>query len=127
MHQPLVEIKKPCHEILDARRPGEKDRFCSSCQTVVIDFTTKTPEEIRSYFLTHKHEVICGNFKSEDVKTDSTADRLMTFLHSRKMKFLALVIFGILVITGCKTRKHGSTYGGPRLLDGHNPSIENLN
>lgn len=126
MQQPIVEIKKPCHEILENRKPGEPGNYCKSCQTLVIDFTNKTPEEIALYFIQHKQDKTCGIFNRNDVST-GLADRVVSFFHTRKLRFVALFIMGLLIVTGCRTRKtRNATYGSPRFLDKNNPSIENL-
>ena len=66
-----VEIKKPCHENWEAMIPNEKGRFCNNCQTTVIDFTNKTPEEIISTLSTTSNQHTCGHFNRWDVKTDN--------------------------------------------------------
>lgn len=126
MYQPIVEIKTPCHENLNKMAPGEKGRFCNACATTVIDFTNKTPEEITAYFMDHKQEKKCGIFNRNDVSTGYT-DRALSFFHKGRLRFLALFIISLLVLTGCRTRKSKSlTYGTPRLMDKKNPSKENL-
>lgn len=123
----FVEIKKPCHETLEAKKPGEKGNYCKSCQTLVIDFTGMTPEEIAAYFSDGKNQSVCGTYNRTDVKTDDAFYNFISLLHAKKMKFLALLIVGILVLTGCKSRKNISyTAQGSRILDEHKPSIENL-
>lgn len=127
MRQPIVEIKTPCYENLDAKKPGEQGNYCKSCQTLVIDFTQMTPEEISAYFSDKKNQSVCGTYNRADVKTDDAFYNVISLLHAKKMRFLAFLIVGILVLTGCKTKKQmGSTTSGSRILDEHKPSIENL-
>ena len=123
----IISIPEPCHEDWNKMQPDEKGKFCSVCQTSVIDFTNKTTDEIALYFQVHIGEKKCGIFKSCDVKTDNKIDNLITFLYSKKLKFIAVFITGLLILTGCKTKKHtGTTYGGPRFLDKKTNSIESV-
>lgn len=128
MYKAIVEIKKPCRENLEAMPDNDKGKFCGSCQTTVIDFTQMSPDEISAYFLNHKNEHICGTFDRNDVKTDSRIDHLLAWLHSRKLKFAAVFILGILLLSGCRSRRGGTrTAGTPvKMLDEKTQSIENL-
>lgn len=127
MTKPIIEIKKPCEVNLHSMPLDSKGRFCSVCQTTVIDFTQKSTHEIASYFQTYKSEKVCGIFKSEIVMTDNNFDNLISYLHSKKLRFVAVLITGVLILTGCKTKKHtGTTYGGPRFLDEKMNPIENV-
>ncbi|MES2131254.1 MAG: hypothetical protein V4506_02835 [Bacteroidota bacterium] len=105
MSHTIVEIKKPCQITSEHMTPHKKGSFCRACQTAVVDFTNKTPEEISAYFMKHKDEAVCGTFNRMDVKTDSKTDKLISFFYSRKLKFAAIFILGILVLAGCRTRR----------------------
>ena len=126
MQKAIIEIKKPCRVNLNSMTPDEKGRFCSVCETSVIDFTQKSTEEITSYFQTYKSEKTCGIFKSEIVKTDNKLDGFIWYLYHKKLKFVAVLLTSLLIITGCKTKKHVTSYGTPRLLDEKINSIENV-
>ncbi|MFY7839164.1 MAG: hypothetical protein ACOVP7_02760, partial [Lacibacter sp.] len=45
-----INIAEPCHENWNKMSPVEQGRFCGSCQKNVIDFTTKSDEEIITFF-----------------------------------------------------------------------------
>ncbi len=127
MHQPPVEIKKPCYEVPEKRKSGEQGHYCKSCQTLVIDFTGMTPEEISAFFSDKKNQSVCGTYNRTDVKTDDAFYNFISWLHAKKLRFLALLIVGILVLTGCKTKQQmGTRTSGSRILDEHKPSVENL-
>ena len=126
MQKAIVEIKKPCLVNLDLMNSDEKGKFCTVCQTSVIDFTNKSSDDIALYFQTYKNEKICGKFDSRIVKTDNKLDSFVLFLYFKKLKFVAVIITGILIITGCKTKKHTSSYGTPRFLDEKPQVIESL-
>lgn len=91
-----IVIDNPCHENWDAMTPNEKGAFCLSCQKTVIDFSVKTIEEIKSFFVElPKTESVCGRFKEEQLEE-------MTFEHFfnqfRGWKFFqkaAVVVFFI--------------------------------
>ena len=123
---PIIEIKKPCHENLNNMAPNSEGRFCGTCQTSVIDFTDKSPNEISDFFKNNKREKLCGIFNSEVVKTESIIDNFIYYLFSKKIKFLALFIVSILIVSGCKTKKQGKSYGTSRILDKKNESIESI-
>ncbi len=125
--RPVVEIRKPCYETLEAKNPGEQGHYCRSCQTLVIDFTGMTPEEISAYFSDKKNQSLCGTYNRTDVKTDDAFYNFISLLHAKKMRFLAFFIGGILVLTGCKTKQQmGPRTSGSRILDENKQSIEHL-
>ncbi|MES2761231.1 MAG: hypothetical protein V4677_03450 [Bacteroidota bacterium] len=127
MQNALVEIKKPCKVDLNTMTPDANGRFCNVCQTSVIDFTNKTPDEIALYFQMHAGKKNCGIFKTSDIKTGNRLDNFISFLHSNQLKFVAVVVTGLLVLTGCKTKKHTTSgYGATRFLDEKTNSIENV-
>ncbi len=113
MQKEIIEIKEPCRVNLDSVLPDENGRFCSVCQKSVIDFTTKSPEEIASYLQKNSAQKPCGTFNSWDVKSERKVDRLIIFLQQNRLKFLAVFIIGLMTITGCRTRTGGApTYAG---------------
>lgn len=123
-----IEIKQPCFVNLDAVVPDEKGKFCSVCQTTVVDFTKMAPVEIESYFNRNKHKNSCGTFHSWDVKSERKIDQFITFLQSKKLRFLAVFVIGVLILTGCRVRTRGIVSHGqnPRILNENPSSIESL-
>lgn len=57
-----IQIPNPCSEDWESMLPQEKGRFCSACSKCVIDFTRKTPPEIRQILEERKNEETCGRF-----------------------------------------------------------------
>jgi hypothetical protein len=116
-----VEIKKPCYENWEAMKPDEKGRFCDSCQTTVIDFTTKTPEEISIFLNQNSNQPICGNYNSWNVKSNNKLDNLIWKLNTKGFRYAALFIIGLMVLIGCRTRRTLGAIAGasqsPRTLD----------
>ena len=63
-----IVIDNPCHENWDAMTPNEKGAFCLACQKTVIDFSVRTVEEIKNFFVQlPKTESVCGRFKEEQL------------------------------------------------------------
>ena len=124
MHQPLVEIRKPCHERLDAGKPGEQGNYCKSCRITVIDFTDKTPEEISDYLT--NHEVPCGTFNRKDVSSGGFSQKLIALLHARRLKFAALVLTSLILMLSCRVRRGKVVQGNIGWKAKSAPTIEHL-
>jgi hypothetical protein len=93
-----IVIDNPCHENWDAMTPNEKGAFCLSCQKTVIDFSVKTVEEIRNFFVElPKTESVCGRFNEEQLEEISfehffTQFKKWKYFH--KAAVIAFFIFG---------------------------------
>lgn len=109
-----VEIKQPCFVNLDSVVPDDKGKFCSVCQTTVVDFTKMSPVEIESYFKHNQHKKSCGTFNSWNVKSESKTDRLILFLQNKKLKMLAFFTIGLLILSGCRVRTRGKIAMAPQ-------------
>jgi hypothetical protein len=115
MRKTQVIINNPCSQSWDNMVPDAKGRFCDLCQLSVIDFSTKTPEEIRTYLSCHSGERVCGRFKSSNVVAGRP---FYGSLVSKVAGYASILMLGLLIITGCKTRKHTKyTTGAPRWTD----------
>ncbi len=58
-----IQIPKPCHEDWGKMHPEEKGRHCSVCNTTVVDFSSKTDNEILDALKVAKGKT-CGRFLS---------------------------------------------------------------
>ena len=103
--KPYIEIKNPCNENWNNMKPNQDGRFCLSCQKTVIDFTNKSPDEISAILKIHTKEAPCGNINIWDVKTNNRLDDFVWKLNMKGFRYLAIVLFSLLLITGCRTRK----------------------
>jgi len=63
-----VNIPEPCHEDWNKMTPKEQGRHCASCNKTVIDFTTKTDEQIIKTFETEGK--LCGRFKTQQLNRE---------------------------------------------------------
>ncbi len=99
-----ISINNPCHENWDAMSPNEKGAFCSSCQKTVVDFSKKTIEQIKDFFVEiPKTESVCGRFE-EDQLTDMTFDHFhKSFTKWHYFQKAAVVMFFVfgLSLFGC--------------------------
>lgn len=66
MKNTVVTIPQPCHENWNVMLPEEQGRFCRSCEKIVVDFTNKTPVEIRETLMQNTGKV-CGRVKKTDL------------------------------------------------------------
>lgn len=93
-----IVIDNPCHENWDAMTPNEKGAFCLSCQKNVIDFSTRTIEEIKSFFTDlPKNESVCGRFNSEQldkINFESFFKQFKKWNYFRKVAVITFFVFG---------------------------------
>ena len=75
MKQPelIVQIPEPCHENWNKMSPTEKGKFCQVCTKEVVDFTSKSDEELIKHFTTNGN--LCGRFHASQLNRKLIADR----------------------------------------------------
>jgi CarboxypepD_reg-like domain/Secretion system C-terminal sorting domain len=64
--QLMITIPEPCHEDWNKMTPVEQGRFCNSCQKSVIDFASKTDNEVVDFFKNYNGNV-CGSFTDDQL------------------------------------------------------------
>jgi hypothetical protein len=64
-----LSIPEPCHENWEAMTPGEKGRFCGSCQKTVVDFSGMSDRQIAEFFKKPAGSV-CGRFYNDQLDRD---------------------------------------------------------
>lgn len=62
-----ITIPKPCHEDWNKMTPNEQGSFCGKCCKTVIDFTNKSPEEIKNTLLAEREKKVCGRFTTNQL------------------------------------------------------------
>ena len=62
-----ISIPELCHEDWNKMTPNEKGSFCSKCCKTVVDFTQKSPEEIKSILIQNSGKKVCGRFMSDQL------------------------------------------------------------
>ncbi|HRO77001.1 MAG TPA: energy transducer TonB [Crocinitomicaceae bacterium] len=102
-----LEIKNPCSENWETMKIGLNSRFCDSCQKNVIDFTTKSREEILEYLLTRQNERVCGRIYRSQLDFSNT-DFLVTIQalaekHKNTNLSFYLLTVGTMILASCNT------------------------
>ncbi len=69
----ILNIAEPCQENWNKMSPTEKGKFCKACTKEVIDFTTKSDEEIIKHVATHGNA--CGRFYASQLDRKLIANR----------------------------------------------------
>lgn len=59
-----LAVADPCSQDWDAMHSREGGRHCDSCKKTITDFTSKSNEEIQSFFLQRNMEPVCGRFNT---------------------------------------------------------------
>jgi hypothetical protein len=68
MQQLQVSIPKPCHEDWNKMSQEEQGRFCDKCCKTVVDFSSKSPEEVQQILQSRLHEKLCGRFRTDQLR-----------------------------------------------------------
>jgi hypothetical protein len=105
-----IRIQAPCSADWNKMSEQNNGRFCESCQTLVVDFSTKSLDEIQNYFKEYSNQKVCGNYHIRHTSESPKWMNILTFfeyflnkIKLRKFAFIMLTI--VLFIAGC-TRKH---------------------
>ncbi|MCD6066643.1 MAG: hypothetical protein K0S33_1469 [Bacteroidetes bacterium] len=91
-----IAINKPCHEDWEKMTPNEQGVFCTVCTKNVIDFTSKTLDEIKSFFSKPMDGRVCARFKEEQLDTlnvDSFVERFIGMRLTRKIAMIVALAF----------------------------------
>ncbi|WP_345058675.1 hypothetical protein [Hymenobacter glaciei] len=57
----MISIPKPCSENWDAMTPTTAGRYCSRCQTEVVDFTRMTDAEVMAFMTARQGQHVCAS------------------------------------------------------------------
>lgn len=82
-----ISIPEPCHEDWNKMTPKEKGRHCAACNKTVIDFTSKTDEQVIKTFEIENN--LCGRFKKQQL------NREMVLTRKDKNNYLSLAASGL--------------------------------
>ena len=63
-----IVLTNPCSENWNVMQVDSVGRFCDSCQKSVIDFTSKTDDEIKAFLKDKPGEQLCGRFYVHQVE-----------------------------------------------------------
>jgi hypothetical protein len=101
-----VSIPKPCHEDWNKMTPNEQGAFCKVCSKTVVDFTSKTTNEIKDFFRQHTGQKICGRFDQQQLKQPPvkiSGERKKWFA---RFALALYMVFGTMLFTSCGTEQH---------------------
>lgn len=98
-----VFIPEPCHENWKNMVATEKGKFCGTCKTEVVDFTTMNKAEIRNYFTNNCNTNFCGKYKVSQTSVAKSAS-IVT-----KLKYFALLTIGFILPQSCFMGKRAPT------------------
>ena len=94
-----ISIEKPCQENWGAMTPSEQGAFCGKCQIDVIDFSDKSPVEIKLILQENVGKHLCGRFKTtqlDDINFDySQWENQSNTTFQSKFVYALLLCFGM--------------------------------
>lgn len=97
-------VPKPCHEKWENMLPEEKDRFCTSCQTKVYDFSQSADHEIQEIYEREKGNV-CGMLAGAPRPSylQKTAANFYHFTrqHCARFSLFTAAASFLMVLSGC--------------------------
>lgn len=88
-----ISIKNPCHEKWESMTPNEQGAFCGKCVKTVIDFSTKSLEEIKNFFEAQHSEKVCGRFETQQLTSLSFDAFFYEFKGFNFTKRFAVVLY----------------------------------
>ncbi|MCB9223345.1 MAG: T9SS type A sorting domain-containing protein [Crocinitomicaceae bacterium] len=106
-----IHIPEPCHENWADFTPTQKGAFCHSCKIDVVDFSDKSPEQVKQILKENAGKHMCGRFKKsqlDELNEDFYAWENQS-VKSLQSKFLyaCLIVFGMSLFTSCNlNEKH---------------------
>jgi hypothetical protein len=109
-----IQIDNPCSENWHEMKPEEQGRLCDKCCKVVMDFTSKTTEEILNTLKSATGK-ICGRISSDKLRPVPVFSKPLR--RSKLFLFALLFAFGGMLFTSCARHKHTATQGDVRIYD----------
>lgn len=93
-----IVLTNPCSENWDSMQVDAIGRFCESCQKSVIDFRSKSDDEIKAFLKDKQGEKLCGRFyvhQVERIRIEVDPKLLISNIPSwQKFLVVFLVCFG---------------------------------
>ena len=83
-------INSPCNENWQKMKLSETGKFCSSCQTNVIDFTQYSDEQLIDFFK-NTPKGFCGRFKAEQLNRTYLIEKPTTWILANYWKGLTSI------------------------------------
>ena len=100
-----ISIPEPCHENWADFTPTQKGAFCGSCQIDVVDFSNKTPDEVKAILKENAGKHMCGRFRKsqlDELNHEFAAwEHQSTSSFQSKFLYACLIVFGMSLFTSC--------------------------
>jgi hypothetical protein len=93
-----ISIPEPCHEDWDKMTPDQTGRYCSSCAKGVVDFTSKSKEEIQAFFIQNQGKKVCGRLSKEQLNRFDI--RIPAAVLRQKRSFHHAFLLSLFVVMG---------------------------
>ena len=109
----IISIPNPCGEDWNQMTPSRRGAFCQKCQIDVIDFTSKSPSEIRKILKASMGQSLCGHIRPsqlQQLNEDFYAWRDQSE-KSLQFRFLmaCMLVFGMSLFSGCQSGNDDQT------------------
>ena len=102
-----IAINEPCHENWEDMTPNEKGAFCLACQKTVVDFSKKTIEEIKTFFIQKPvTESVCGRFRQKqlhELSFDEFINEFMSWKFLKRAAVICFLVLGTTLFSSCST------------------------
>jgi hypothetical protein len=104
-----ITISEPCHENWSEFTPTQKGAFCGKCQINVIDFSTKSNNEIKETLAKNNGNRMCGRFAQAQLDDFNYEyylwqNQSQNILQS-KFIFALVLVFGLTLFSCSKKNK----------------------
>ena len=119
-----LQIPEPCHEDWNKMTPGDKGRFCDSCQKTVHDFTGMSDAQLIAFFKKPSTGSVCGRLYNDQLERDFEIPRKR--LPWMKY-FLQLIIPAFLFTSKAKAQGKLRVMGDTTVLIDSNKTLKNIN
>lgn len=100
-----ISIPVPCREDRDAMAATGNGAYCQKCAHEVIDFTKKTPDEIRETLRQNSNHRVCGfisPIQMELVNSDFHVwENQPAKVFQSKFLYACVLVFGLSLFTAC--------------------------
>lgn len=93
-----ITINEPCHENWAAMTPTQQGAFCGKCQIDVVDFSNKTPLEIKQILTENSGKHLCGRFKKTQL--DELNERYVHWENQSPQVFQSKFLYACLLVFG---------------------------
>ena len=107
-----IHIDKPCTADWSKMTPSSNGRFCTSCEKIVVDFSKKTLDEIKSTLITYGDKKICGRYHArhttqKNIWFDTLNNIEFVFSKVKLQRLSVFIITILLFLSSCHRRTMG--------------------